>query len=140
MERSEIRVLSMLSVNDNILVPQNHDPSLEVLLALDGEAFVADPAGRHWVRFVVKRVPQSRERPHGLSYSLTLHDENGARLVGFDNAHAAPARKGRRARLERDHRHRFRTIRAYEYRDAATLLSDFWAEVEAVLRERGVLP
>jgi len=28
----------------------------------------------------------------------------------------------------------------YEYKDAATLLSDFWAEVDAVLKERGVRP
>jgi hypothetical protein len=39
-----------------------------------------------------------------------------------------------------DHRHRLRTIRAYEYQDAATLLADFWETVDAVLRERGVIP
>jgi hypothetical protein len=36
--------------------------------------------------------------------------------------------------------HRLRTIRAYQYRDAATLLADFWTMVDAVLRERGVIP
>jgi hypothetical protein len=114
------------------------DPSLDALLILDGEAFIADPKGRYWVRFIVKQVPPSPDRPHGLSYSLTLHDETGARLVGFDNAHAAPAKKGRARRVTKDHRHRLRTIRPYEYRDAATLLVDFWAEVEAVLKEKGV--
>jgi hypothetical protein len=39
-----------------------------------------------------------------------------------------------------DHRHRLRTIKAYEYRDAATLLADFWSMVDAVLREKGVIP
>jgi hypothetical protein len=39
-----------------------------------------------------------------------------------------------------DHRHRLRTIRPYDYRDAATLLADFWSTVDAVLRERGVIP
>jgi hypothetical protein len=29
-------------------------------------------------------------------------------------------------------------VRLYEYQDAATLLADFWAEVDAVLKERGV--
>jgi hypothetical protein len=29
-------------------------------------------------------------------------------------------------------------VRPYEYTDAATLLADFWAEVDAVLEERGV--
>jgi hypothetical protein len=33
-----------------------------------------------------------------------------------------------------------RTIRVYEYQDAATLLGDFWSAVDAVLRERGVIP
>jgi hypothetical protein len=61
---------------------------------------------------------------------------DGERLVGLDNAHHV-------ARQERggpqDHRHQLRSIRSYEYRDAATLLADFWA-VDGVLRERGVIP
>jgi hypothetical protein len=48
-----------------------------VLLDLDGQVLVVDPAGGHWVRFVVTRVP---------------------------------------------------------------LLADFWSTVDAVLRERGVIP
>jgi len=38
-----------------------------------------------------------------------------------------------------DHRHRLRTTRAYDYRDAATLVADFWSAVDGVLRERGVI-
>jgi hypothetical protein len=50
-------------------------------------------------------------------------------------------RVGREKRREaQDHRHRLRRIRAYEYRDAATLLADFWTAVDAVLREKGVIP
>ena len=59
------------------------------------------------------------------------------RLVGFDNAHAVAKQKRGEPR---DHRHRLHTIRAYEYQDAATLLADFWAAVDTVLRERGVVP
>ena len=82
-----------------------------------------------------------RTRPHGLSYSLTLHDETGERIVGFDNAHpvssvAGPSGK-RRAKY--DHKHRLRTIRPYDYKDAATLLEDFWKEVDSMLQERGVI-
>ena len=69
-----------------------------------------------------------------------MHDRLGARLVGFDNAHSAPTRKGRGRRVVKDHRHRLRSIRPYAYRDAATLLADFWSEVDAVLKERGALP
>ena len=41
--------------------------------------------------------------------------------------------QARRRRVARDHRHRHRTIRVYEYRDAATLRTDFRTEVKAVL-------
>ena len=109
---------------------------------LDGQVFVVDPDGKHWVKFAVKRVDPTPERPHGLGYSLTLHTGSGERLVGFDNAHpvqptAGPAGKSRK---QRDHKHRLRTIRPYDYKDAATLLTDFWTEVDAVLKERGVIP
>jgi hypothetical protein len=113
------------------------DPTLDVLLDLDGQVLVVDPAGGHWVRFVVTRVPVSPEKPHGLDYSLTLHGPDGGRLVGFDNAH--PVLRQKRG-TPQDHRHRLRTIKAYDYRDAATLLGDFWTTVDAVLRERGVIP
>ena len=63
------------------------DPTLDVLLYLDGQVLVVDPEGGHWVRFVVTRVPVSPEKPHGIDYSLTLHGPEGERLVGFGNAH-----------------------------------------------------
>ena len=114
-----------------------HDPSLDTLLDLDGQVLVVDPDGKHWVRFVVTRIAVSPEKPHRLDYSLTLHGPEGERLVGFDNAH--PVRRQKRGDPQ-DHRHRLKTIRSYEYQDAATLLADFWTEVDAVLKERGVLP
>lgn len=116
------------------------DLGLDVLLDLDGMSIAADAEGKYWVKFVVKQVPPSSERPHGLSYSLTLHDEAGVRLVGFDNAHVGPARRGQPRRTPHDHRHRLSAIRTYQYQDATTLLEDFWAEVHAVLKERGVWP
>src|SRR5213082_1991839 len=103
---------------------------------LDGQVLVVDPEGGYWVRFIVTRVPASPEKPHGIDYSLTLHGPDGERLVGFDNAH--PVARQKRGEPQ-DHRHRVRTVRAYAYRDAATLLADFWAAVDAVLRERGVI-
>jgi hypothetical protein len=52
-----------------------------------------------------------------------------------------PIRSGGRGAGEpHDHRHRERNVKEYQYRDAATLLSDFWEAVDAVLRERGVIP
>jgi len=113
------------------------DLSLDTLLDLNGLTLVVDPEGGHRVRFVVNQVPVTPEKPHGLDYSLTLHGRNGERLVGFDNAHAVGRPKRGRPQ---DHRHRIRTVKPYEYRDAASLLADFWAEVDSVLKERGVLP
>jgi hypothetical protein len=89
------------------------------------------------VRFVVTRVGPTQEKPHGLDYSLTLHGPDGERLVGFDNAH--PIGRQRRGGPQ-DHRHRLRKVRPYDYRDAATLVADFWTVVDEVLRERGVDP
>jgi hypothetical protein len=106
----------------------DRDPSLDTLLDLDGQVFVIDPEGRYWVKFAVRRVPVSPERPHGLSYALTLHGADGERLVGFDNAHSVRSSAGPAGRSKPafDHKHRLRTRRPYDYRYAATLLADFW--------------
>jgi hypothetical protein len=115
-----------------------HDRTLDALLFLDGVSFVVDSDGAFWVKFVAKRVPATPERPHGLVYSLTLHDAGGNRLLGFDNAH--PIREGSGpgapTRIELDHQHRGERIRFYIYSDAATLLADFWKEVNLILDER----
>jgi hypothetical protein len=111
----------------------HRDPSLDNLLDLNGQVLVIDEAG-YWVRFIVHEVPASAQKPHGLDYSLTLHGPGGERLVGFDNAHAVAGRR----RDEHDHKHRLRTVRPYEYKDAAALVADFWVEVEAVMREKGI--
>jgi hypothetical protein len=116
------------------------DLSLDALLELDGQVFVVDPESDHWVRFSARRVPVTQAKPHGLDYALSLHGPGGERLVGFDNAHAVRQQRGPGGarRGAHDHRHRLKSVRPYEYRDAGTLLTDFWSEVDAVLRARGV--
>ena len=117
------------------------DPGFDTLLELDDVILAVDDLG-HWVKFMVHRTDVTPERPHGLSYSLTLHAPDGNRLVGFDNAHPVKMRRGSQLlqRPEYDHKHRLRFVGAYDYRDAATLLAAFWSEVEIVLRERGTSP
>jgi hypothetical protein len=120
---------------------QVRDSGAEVLLDLDGQVFVVDARGQSWVRFSVCRVVSTPGRPHGLNYSLTLHGPGGSRSVGFDNAH--PVRESRgpggKSRGPLDHRHRMETVRPYRFKDAATLLEDFWAEVDKLLKEKGVI-
>lgn len=87
-------------------------------------------------------VPVSKERPHGIQYSLTLHRPGGERIVGYDNAHAPqmranPSRRSKRP-LEYDHVHRGRRMTPYNFKDAGTLLEDFWADVGIVLAKEGV--
>ena len=115
-------------------VMMQRDFSLDTLLDLDGQVLVIDEAG-YWVKFVVHQVLVTAEAPHGLDYTLTMHGPDGARLVGFDNAHAVA---GQSKGAAKDHKHRLRTIRTYEYQDAGTLVTAFWNEVESVLREKGV--
>ena len=118
----------------------HRDPGLDTLLLLDGERFVVE--GGFWVRFEIKQVPVSPEKPHGLDYSLTLHDSANRRLLGFDNAH--PIREGSgpgaRTRIEYDHQHKGRRVRFYEYSSALDLLTDFWNEVDLILKERSTEP
>jgi len=118
-----------------------HDQGADALLDLDGQVFVVDPKGEYWVQFVIRRVEPSPERPHGLNYSLTLHGPGGVRLAGFDNAHSIRKSRGPGGgpRGPYDHRHRMETVRPYRFKDAGTLIEDFWAEVDRFLKEKGVL-
>ena len=115
------------------------DHALEFLLSFDGRVHYLEDGS--WIKFAIKRVDANKERPHGLSYSLTLHDRNGVRLVGFDNAHGLPVSGSsfKRRQTANDHWHRTATDpgRPYHFKDAATLIDDFFAQVEQVLRSRG---
>jgi hypothetical protein len=116
------------------------DHGLEFLLAFDGRIHHLEKG--YWLKFGITRVPPTADRPHGLSYSFTLHSPHGTRLVGFDNAHNVPARgsrfKGRSDAADHWHRTEEDPGRPYVFKDAQTLIDDFFDEVERVLRERGV--
>lgn len=64
------------------------DKTLEFLLDLDSQIMVINNDLGIWVKFEVKRVVATKDRPHGVRYSLSLHDRNNERMMGFDNAHA----------------------------------------------------
>lgn len=113
--------------------------TLEFLLAFDGRLHWYDQG--YFVKFEIKRVEATELRPHGLRYSFTLHAPEGERLMGFDNAHTvASAGRYAKRQAEADHWHRTGDDagRPYAFTDAATLIDDFFAEVERILTERGV--
>jgi hypothetical protein len=113
---------------------------LEFLLAFDGRIHHLEEG--YWIKFEIERVKATKERPHGLSYSFTLHGPDGTQLVGFDNAHGVPATGARFKRKPpaSDHWHRTEIDpgRPCHFKDAETLIDDFFDEVERVLSERGV--
>jgi hypothetical protein len=114
------------------------DDALLRLLDLDG--FLAEVGSGWWVKLVAQRVSPDAGRPHGVSYTLTLHEPGGRRVFGIDNAHAVRVSRGPAGRSSppHDHVHHADAVRPYVYRDAETLMSDFWEGVEAVLKERGI--
>lgn len=115
------------------------DDTLEFVLAFDGRVHWLESG--HWIKFEVRRVKPTAERPHGLRYSFTLHDPQGNRLIGFDNAHAADSRrrsfKTKPAAADHWHRTPEDAGRPYRFKDADTLIADFFSEVRRVLTEQG---
>ena len=109
------------------------DPGLETLLELDGEVFPMENG--YWTKIEAHRVSPSDQIPHGIRYSLSLHDRNGQRVLGFDNAHRVkPKRKNFRARkVTWDHKHVESKIEVYEFDSAGQLMKDFWAAVDEIL-------
>lgn len=118
-----------------------HGQDIDTLLDLDG--IIIEQAGGCWTKFEVRRVSQPTEEiPHGIRYSLTLHDRCGERLMGFDNAHAIKSRRKNKyeGRKTYDHHHRHSGDKGvpYEFVDGHQLLKDFWLEVDITIRALGL--
>lgn len=117
------------------------DTGIENLLLLNDEIIEADSELEYFVRFSASQADITEGRPHGIKYSLTLHDRNNQRLLGFDNAHAIEDKsKGKFSRHRKiskcDHKHKFRNVNIvtpYEYESAEKLLCDFWAAVDEAI-------
>lgn len=114
------------------------DVGLDTLLDLDGS--ILEQEGGYWIKIEVRRIPTSEHAHHGIRYSLTLHDKYGARVLGYDNAHAVrPPRKFKFAgqRLPYDHHHRTSSDKGVPcaFESAYRLLEDFFTEVDRVITE-----
>jgi hypothetical protein len=115
------------------------DYGLEFLLAFDGRIHVLSHG--YWLRFRIRRTEPTRIRPHGLSYSFTMHAPDGRRLVGFDNAHEV--RRGKKLHHRTGASDHWRRTgrdkgRPHVFIDAETPLADFFREVERVAEEHGI--
>ncbi len=115
---------------------------IENLLMLDGEVIEADSELEYFAHFTTSKVEVSEGRPHGIKYSLTLHDKDNERLMGFDNAHAFEDKRRRKFSKHRklskwDHKHKLKevsVISPYDYETAEKLLSDFWVAVDEAIK------
>jgi len=113
------------------------DYGLESLLDMDGFTHVLD--SNNWWKIKVTRTEVTKERPHGISYSLTLHNKHNTRIFGMDNAHIPSKRhKGYYGRVvEYDHVHKDEDDKGspYTFVSAEQLLTDFFSRVEEIEEE-----
>lgn len=119
--------------------PPSVDHGLALLLDYDGR--IEYLPGGYWMKFEIRQGQESTERPHGLTYSFTLHEPGNRRVIGFDNAHAVKA-GGRSAKRQKTYDHWHQSAidqgRPYTFTDAPTLLADFFSAVEAYLEKQGL--
>ncbi|MRW89457.1 hypothetical protein GJ699_05625 [Duganella sp. FT80W] len=57
------------------------DSAVDILLAFDGS--ILEQGDGYWIKMEAKLVDISKAVPHGIRYSLTLHDPSGGRILGF---------------------------------------------------------
>ena len=114
---------------------------LETLLDLHGS--VLDQGDGYWIKIEAWRTQVSDDVPHGIRYSLSLHEPHGKRLLGYDNAHAVRPRGGFRyagnksQRWPFDHRHRHLGDEGEPdgFQSAWQVLEYFFRGADRVLRE-----
>lgn len=113
---------------------QPNDPCLEVLLDLDGMTYYYESG--YWIKYEARKVEARPEIPHGVRYSLTLHNPDGLRIFGIDNAHAPnPLRKTYAVRTMRwDHQHHREGIVPFEFETIDQLFDEFERNVDDILQ------
>jgi hypothetical protein len=73
------------------------------------------------VEMKIWQVPYSKDKPHGLKYSL-VYIRKGERLVGYDNAEK-----------KADHKH-FREMEIpYKFKDMDRLILDFYSDIQGLI-------
>ncbi len=108
---------------------------LEILLEMNGEIFPMDNG--YWTKIEARESVANEHIPHGIKYSLTLHNQSNIRVLGYDNAHGIkPKRKKYGAkRVVWDHKHERKIVEPYEFESPAQLLEHLSVNVERMLLE-----
>ncbi|BCG09480.1 toxin-antitoxin system TumE family protein [Buttiauxella agrestis] len=117
---------------------EREDFGLQWLLELHGVSVQLEEG--YWWKAEAWRVVPSALCPHGVRYSLTLHNKYNTRIFGYDNAHGIrTASKGKfGSRIVRDHVHLTASDKGhfYEFSTAAQLLEDFFKRSEEIINSR----
>ncbi|MEK7846052.1 MAG: DUF6516 family protein [Nitrospinota bacterium] len=74
------------------------------------------------IEMKIWQVPHSKDKPHGLKYSL-VYIREGKRILGYDNAEG----KG-------GHKHYWNNEYPYKFNGIDVLIEDFYRDVERVRR------
>lgn len=112
---------------------------LDVLIDLHGtECHFDEPEGYYW-RIEAWKVEKTKDRSHGLSYRLTLHNNHNKRIMGYDNAHEVKATKRHKitgVKKSYDHMHRHSSDKGvlYEFESPEKLVEDFFISVDETLK------
>ena len=95
--------------------------------------------GGLWLKIDARRVEPTKGRPAGINYNLCLF-AGDERLLCYDNAHPIWVGTGPSAKqtILHDHVHKGEAVKPYVYKNAGDLIADFWADVERILKLRGV--
>ena len=110
---------------------------IDALINLNGN--IVQQEHGYWVEIHAWRAESTVLIPHGVRYALTLHEKNGKRVMGYDNAHAVkPLGRFKYAGqvLPYDHKHRHISDKGvpYQFKDAYQLLRDFFTDADQILK------
>jgi len=112
------------------------DETLETLLNLDGERYIADDNFR--IEIDAKRVKVTQNRPYGIRYRLALIDPNGKRIIGYENHRKHKIKTKRKKhgakKITFDHKHKLEKITDYEFESASQLIEDFWNDINKITK------
>ncbi len=109
-----------------------YDTGLDIILSMNGTYHTLENG--YWWKIEAHKIEKSTNRPHGIRYCMTLHDNKNARVFGMDNAHIPKNRRkgyhGRTIKFDHVHNNEKDKGTAYTFTSAEQLLTDFLSRVK----------